>query len=1072
MKKKLFTLLFTATMLLGAVNVFGQGSTTSALNGRVVSGNEALTGATVVAVHTPTGAQYGTIADEKGFYRIPNMAVGGPYTVTISFVGYQTYSQEGIYLSLGQTYKIDADLKASDVQLEDVVVIALANDVFDGNRTGAQTTVGTDQIDVLPTVGRNISDFARLTPQVTVTDLGGMTFAGINNRYNSISIDGAVNNDVFGLSNQGTNGGQTGGTPISMDAIKEFQIVLAPFDVRQGGFAGAGVNAVTRSGSNVFDGSAYYFFRNEDISGRTPTDDPETERKLLEPFTSKTYGARLGGPIIKDKLFFFASAEIQRDNTPQPFDFNTYNGSATTTELDALVTKLNGLGYDPGGFIDNNRELKSDKFLVRLDYNLNRIHKLTLRHSYTKSESFRPSRSTNSSINFYNGGVSFPSVTNSTALELKSNFNKSSNNLIIGYTTVRDDRDPMGSNFPRVQIQNGSGRIYFGSEEYSTANQLDQNVFSITDNFSIYKGRHTITLGTNNEFSHSYNLFIRQNFGKYYYNSLADFMNDASASRYDRYYSLVDNITGDGSKAASEFNMMQLGIYAQDEFEVNSKLKVTYGIRFDLPIFPTKPEEDVSFNTNTIPLLEAAGKDLMGARAGEMPKSQIMFSPRFGFNYDINGDKTFQVRGGIGIFTSRIPLVWPGGAYNNNGLTVGGWSQRSGVIDFRSDWNNQYVREDFGGTIAIPSGQMDLFAEDFKLPQIFRASLAVDKKLPYGIVGTIEGLYSKTLNNIVYYNLNQRNADRRLTNGPDNRPYYGNSAAIDGQYSRIMLGANTNQGYSYEITFQLQKQFDKGLTFSGAYTFGRSMVLNDATSSQNSSQWRYMETVNGLNQLDLSYSDFDRGSRVIGFASYKFDYLNFGSTTISLFYNGQDGKRFSYVYNDNNGRINNERENAGNLIWIPSDQSQINLVDIGNSGDADYVSAAQQWTDLQQFIDDDKYLSKHKGEYAERNGARVPWTNVFDLKIMQDFYIQAGGKKHTLQLSFDIFNVGNLINKDWGRIYYASYDTNTLIDFVGFEADGTTPQFNFEKPRTKFNIDDSGLNSSRWQAQFGVRYIF
>lgn len=1071
MKRRILTLLFTAMMILSAVNILSQGSTSSAINGRVLSGDESLPGATVVAVQLLTGAQYGTISDEQGFYRIPNMSSGGPYKITVSFLGHQTFSQEGIFLSLGQTFQVSPNLVKSDIELADVVIIGTANDMFDGNRTGSETTIDSKQMDVLPTVGRNFSDFARLTPQATVTDLGGITFAGANNRYNAISIDGAVNNDVFGLSDQGTNGGQTGGTPVSLDAIKEFQIVLAPFDVRQGGFAGGGINAVTRSGSNKFDGSVYYFLRNQNIAGETPTDDATIERKKLADFKAQTYGFRLGGPIIKDKLFFFLSAELQRDKTPQPFDFGTYNGTATLSDLDALENKLiTDYGYDAGGFLDNPRELKSDKFLARLDYNISKVHKLTLRHSYVKNESYGPSVSSNSRINYYNGGVYFPSVTNSTALELKSNFDKTSNNLIIGFTQVKDDRDPMGSNFPRVTIIDGSGSIAFGSEEFSTGNKLDQNVFTITDNFSIYKGKHTITIGTNNELSHTYNLFIRQNYGVYQFASLNAFMSNQQATRYDRSYSLVDDITGDGSKAAAEFDMLQLGVYGQDEFEVSNKLKLTYGLRLDMPVFLTKPGFDESFNTNTIPILEAAGKDLMGAKAGEMPKSQVLFSPRIGFNFDVKGDKTQQIRGGVGIFTSRLPLVWPGGSYTNNGVTVGGFSRTTGGIDFRPDWDNQYVAGDFGATIAIPSGEMNLFAEDFKFPQILRASLSFDQRLPYGIVGTVEGIFSKTLNNVLYYNLNQQDATGNISNGPDNRPYYGNgTAGLDPTYSRIILGANTNEGYSYEFTVQLSKQFQKGLSFSAAYSYGRSMVINDGSSSQNSSQWRYNETVNGLNRLDLTYSDFDKGSRVIGFVSYKLDYLKFGSTTISLFYNGQDGKRYSYVYNDNNGRFNNERENAGNLIWIPASQSEINLVDIGVPADANYRSAADQWADLDAYINNDKYLNNNRGKYAERNGAKVPFTNIIDLRILQDFYIETGGRKHTLQFSFDIFNIGNMINQEWGRKYYVTNDAARLITHTG---GGTNPTFNFTAPTTKYNIDDSGLSSSRWQAQFGIRYFF
>ena len=1073
MMKRIFTFLFTAVILFTAVNVFGQGSTTSAINGQVISDQEPLTGATVVAIHTPTGSQFGTITDEKGFYRIPNMMVGGPYKVSISFIGYQNYVKEGVHLTLGQTYRISADLKKSDIELEDIVVTALANDVFDGNKTGAETFVGEEQISVLPTVSRSISDFTLLTPQASVDDMGGISFAGVNNRYNSISIDGAVNNDVFGLSATGTNGGQTGGTPISIDAIKQFQIVMAPYDVRQGGFAGGGVNAVTRNGTNKFDGSVYYYYRNEDLAGKTPTAISEEDREQLEEFSSKTYGFRLGGPIIKDKLFFFVNTEIQRDQTPQPFDFSTYTGDATVADLQALSTKLNGYGYDPGGYLNNTRELNSDKLLVRLDWNINKTHKLTLRHSYTKNESIGPGRSSSRTINFYNGGVYFPSTTNSTALELKSNWNTMSNNLIVGYTKVFDDRDPMGGNFPRVFIRDGAGSINFGSEAYSTGNQLKQNVFTITDNFNIYKGKHTITIGTNNEFYSTYNLFIRQNYGEYDFDNLQDFLNDQPSSNYERSYSLVDNVTGDGSAAAAEFKSMQLGFYVQDEYQVNDNFKLTAGLRLDIPLFIDDPRENTLFNNTTIPLLEAGGYDLKGIQSGKMPKSQLMFAPRIGFNWDITGDQKTQVRGGLGIFNSRVPLVWPGGAYNNSGYFIGG--VRESGADFRSDWNNQYTEADFGGTDVVPSGQMDLFVDNFKFPQVLRTSLAVDQKLPFGIIGTLEGMFTKTLNNMLYHNYNME-APINMTGGPDTRLISrGNS--IDNTYGYIMVGDNTSEGYSYTITAQLQKPFANGFTANASYTYGDAKSINDGLSSQNSSQWQYVQSINGRNNLQLAPSSFGLGHRIMAHVSYKIDYLKHASTTISMFYNGQSGDRYSYVY-DGSLSTGVSSYRSYDLIWVPANQSQINLVDIGAPGDADYVSADAQWADLNDFIENDDYLSERRGDYAERYGARLKFEHRIDLKLVQDFYITAGERKHTLQFTFDIFNFANLLNADWGVRRYipagsANYDGVRLIGFEGYEADGTTPQYTFEKPSGDiFDIDDSGLRSSRWQAQFGIRYIF
>ncbi len=1072
----ILTLLFLAISNWG----FAQGSTTAAMNGKVTDPNgETLPGANIITVHIPTGAQYASITNVNGYYNLQNMNVGGPYTITVSFVGFEEFVKSDIYLNLGQTFRLDVTMSETAISLEEVIVLGKKVQdfrVIDGNRTGAETVVGSDQIANMPSINRDIADFTRLTPQANIDDNGAISIAGINNRYNSISIDGAINNDVFGLAATGTNGGQTGGTPFSMDAIEQFQIVLAPYDVRHSGFAGAGINAVTRSGTNRIEGSAYYYLRNEALAGKTPTNVSEDDRKKLPNFKSETYGFRVGGPIIKNKLFYFANIELQRDDTPQPFNFANYEGDATQAEIDNLSNFLNSTyGYDPGGYLNNNRTLESNKLFFRVDWNINATHKLMIRHSYTKNEAIRANSSSDGFINFYNNAEYFPSITNSTALELKSNWNEMSNDLIIGFTSVRDDRDPLGNNFPAVRIYDGDGTIFFGSEAYSTANQLDQDILTITNNFTLNKGIHTITIGTNNELSSTYNLFMRKNFGEFRYNNLDDFLNNNPAYQYERGYSLIPgDITGDGAKAAAKFKMLQLGLYAQDEIQINDRLKITAGLRFDIPMFIDKPTGDEHFNTVTAPLIKAAGYDLEGAKAGEMPKSKILISPRVGFNWDALGDQTLQVRGGVGIFTSRLPLVWPGGSFTNNGLTIGGVYHRSSWGDdiyFEPDWENQYENPDFGYTDAAYGGQIDLFAEDFKFPQMFRVNLAIDKKLPWGMVGTLEGSYSKTIDNILYYNVNLEPATQNLTGSPDNRPFFsGNS--VDPDYTRVILGTNTNEGFTYNITAQIQKPFDNGLTASLAYSYGRAKTINDGTSSQNSSQWLYMEHVNGLNNLDLTYSDFDLKNRITSYVSYSKEFFNHLKTTISIYYNGQSGMPFSYVYY---GDISGDGERRNSLIYVPANSAEINLVDIGVPGDDDYASIAQQWTDLEEFINGDDYLKGRKGQYAERNAVRTPFEHVFDFKFAQDIFTDIGGRQQKITLTLDIFNFTNLLNKDWGRQYFISRNRYSLVDFEGFESDGTTPQFTFEKPDNKMDIytpDDSGVSSSRWQMRFGIRYTF
>lgn len=1072
MKRQLLQLLLAGLMLVTVNAAFGQGTTTSSINGRVtdVSG-ETLPGATVVAIHTPSGSRYGNITSSDGYYRLPNMRVGGPYTVTVTFVGYKEYKQENVFLTLGQSFRLNAKLSETSVSLEAVEVVADRGGIFDGNRTGSETVIGLKQINSIPTVARAIGDFARFTPQATIdegNDGFSISIGGQNNRLNSISIDGAVSNDVFGLAGSGTNGGQTGVSPISIDAIEQFQIQVAPFDVRVSGFAGGQINAVTRSGSNSIEGSAYYFFRNENLAGKTPTDLDGASRERLADFSAETYGVRIGGPIIKDKLFYFINVEQQRDETPQPFDLSTYEGDATTADIAALVSKLQGFGYEPGTLTPNPVVLNSDKITAKIDFNVNENHKLSLRYSYVEADNIEAVRSSTRTLNFYNRSESFLSKTNSLAAEWSAAFGSNiSNKLTFGYVSVGDDRDATGQDFPTVNIRDGVGSIRFGAEPFSSANLLNQDVITINNNFEMYKGRHTYTFGFNAEFYDVENLFIAQNFGQYDYNDLNQFMTDQPVSDYFRLFSNVDNLTGDGSAAAARFKSALFGLYAQDEFQVNDDLKMTFGVRIDRPSFDDTPV-NAEFNNNAIPEIEAEGYDLKGATIGSFINSYWAFAPRFGFNWDVNGDRTLQLRGGAGVFTSRIPLVWPGGAYNNNGFNLG--SVDEGDFDgiFRPDVNNQ------PGTIdpTVQSGNIDLFAADFKTPQVAKFNLAVDKKLSNGWVWTTEALYTKTIHAIAVQNVNVGQAIGNLTGTGDNRPIYNRRDEVvqSNNYGRISLTSNTGRGYSYNLSTTLTMPESNGLQGSATYAYGDSYNVFDGTSSQNSSQWRGLHTTQGRNfDQPLVRSFFSQGHRIIAQASYRFEYGRGMSTQIGLVYEGRSGQPFSYIYNDN-GNLSGQDSRERELIYVPQNESDIILIDDASAG-----TAAEQWAALDAFISSDDYLNSRRGQYAEVNQNRAPWRNILDLRIMQDFNILAGGKSHTFQLTADIYNFGNIISQNWGRRYFVPSDFQ-LLNFEGFQADGTTPEFTFDgvvdNDPSSNNIDDAGLTSSRWQAQIGIRYTF
>ena len=1083
--------------LVATQSIFSQGNTNSSINGEVVDATGmSVPGATVVAVHTPSGSKYGAITDFNGYYRIANMRVGGPYKITFTYVGMKTLDIDDIYLQLGDSQKINSILYDEVNALQEVVVTGGKDNTFNSKKTGAQTIIDAKKIQELPSLSRNIADFARLTPQAQIRNDDVISIGGQNNRLNAIYIDGAVNNDVFGLAGNGTNGGQTGVSPISLDAIEQFQVQVAPFDVKISGFAGGAISAITKSGTNDFEGSAYFLNRNQNFAGMTPPDlvAEGGSREKLGDFNATTIGVRAGGAIKKDKLFYFINYERQDNETPQPFDINGYLG--TSGENGQIVSVLDNLrnvlitkyGYDPGIYTDKIQTLQSDKLIAKIDWNINDNHKLAIRHSYVKAEYTNPNRTSATAINFQNGSQFFKSLTNSTSLELNSRFgNKLSNNLVVGFTTVNDDRNPLGDPFPTVQIQERTGvnsSINFGAEAFSTANLLDQRILTITDNFEINAGKHNFTIGTNNEFSFAKNVFFRNNFGNYRFSSLSDFLNDNRPNLYQLSYSLVGG-SGDDSQGAAEFNVAQFGFYLQDEFRIVDNFKLTYGIRADMPVWEDYIVNE-DFNTRTIPLLEAAGKDLQGARVGQKIKNQVHLSPRLGFNYDVNGNKKTQIRGGVGVFTSRLPLVWPGGAYNNNGVTNGSVNLSNAAAPFfnpNPSVGSQLIGQNGQPIGVLPgnpgapgqfSGQIDLFEENFRLPQVFKASIAIDQKLPYGILFSGDFVYNDNISAVKYENLNLKEPTK-YTTGADVRPIYDRNDRIDPVYrDGIFLASNTSEGKAWNTSFTLSKTFKTeklDVLVQGTYAYGESTALFDATSSQNNSQWNNIESINGSNRVtDVARSDFSQGGRILGITSVSYKWNDNLKSTLGLFYEGAAGTPISYVYDDR-GRILNDTGFGNALIFVPANQGQIVLVDETTPGG---LTADQQWASLNAFIEGNDYLRSRRGTYAERNGDRLKWSHVIDLKFAQEFTLNVGKRKHTFALTADIFNFTNLLNRDWGKRYFVSFDQVSLISQVGFLPDGTTPTFRYNPNVEKSinQVDDLGLNSARWQMQAGLRYTF
>lgn len=1057
-----------------------QGSTTSAMSGNVADAQgEGLPGATVVAVHVPSGTKYGTVTQTDGRFTIPNMRVGGPYTVEITFIGYQAQRFEGLNLRLGEPSVINAKLTESGTALEEVVVSGTRSPILNADRTGASTNISNAQINSLPTVSRGFNDFVRLTPQADIKGTS-ISIAGMNNRFNQVTIDGAVSNDVFGLSGTGTNGGSTGTSPISLDAIEQFNVQIAPYDVRLGGFAGGGISAVTRSGTNDFQGSVYYFFRNENLTGKTPKKllaDGQEAIKFPD-FTDKQYGVRVGGPIIKNKLFFFLNAEKTDRVTPLTFAPGQAGSEFTVAELEAVAAQASVLGYNPGSFTDQEETNQSEKIFGRLDWNISDKHKLTARYSYTFGEAIQLSRSPRS-ITFSNGAILRESTTKSGVIEFNSRFsNTVSNNLVANFTTVREPRTAPGDPFPRVAIRLDAQRtINLGTEAFSTVNQLDQNIYTLTDNVTIFKGKHSFTLGTHNELYDLYNAFIGQAFGDYTFGvSPVTDINLATGAAYTAtenfHRGLANNYSYQYSKTSdpregAKFKALQLGLYVQDEYQVRDNLKITGGVRLDVPIYLDEPLENTDFNNSDIAKQN-------NVKTNRMPKPAFMWSPRIGFNWDVTGDRSLQVRGGTGIFTSRFPFVWAGGAFTQNGVLLDRNTASSGTnapnIIFNPDPNSQPKRTEASG----PGGNITVVDRNFKLPQIFRTNIGIDKQLPGGIVGTAEFMYSKNLNSFSFTNLNLVNPTATLT-GADNRILYPEEATarkIFPQYTEIIYIDNVNKGFAWTATAQLQKTFENGFYSSLAYSYTRSKDLFAGTSSQNQSNYYRVPSVNGSNNIDLGFSPFNVGSRIVGAVSYRKEYLNHLGTSISLFYNGQSGTPFSYIVSGDLNRsvTSGSSSDQYNLLYIPNNISEITFVADGAR------TPDQQAADFNSFIESQDYLKENRGKYAERNGARTPFTHQFDVKLIQDIYTNIGSKRNTLQFTVDVLNVGNLLNNAWGARpgYGNSYFDNTFrtLELAGYN--GNTPLYRF-RPITNnqpYTITDEPIGGSRWVAQLGFRYIF
>ena len=1029
--------------------------TTAAISGIVLDEKgEALPGATVVATHTPSGTPYGVITRQDGRYNLPNVRIGGPYTIQTTFVGYKVSKVEGVMLNLGQRLTQDFKLANESSQLEEVVV--KADPLLNGSRTGAATNISSDQLRSLPTITRSAADFTRLTPMAGENG----SFAGRNGQFNNYSLDGAIFNNPFGL-DAATPGGQTDAQPVSLDAIDQIQVSIAPYDVTQAGFTGASVNAVTKSGTNKFAGTVFGFFRNQGMTGKKV----DGARIFVPDLSQYQYGFALGGPIVKDKLFFFANMEFdQRSDlgssflAARPGVSGSNVSRVTAADLELVSGALrNKFGYETGAYENYTHQTNNYKGILKLDWNINQIHKLTATYTFLDAYKQKPAHPSALgrrgpdflTLQYFNSGYRINNKLNSFFVELKSNFsNRYSNKLQAGYSAFRDSRNPFSVPFPIVNIESG-GTTYIvaGHEPFSVNNILNQNVYQVTENFNIYAGKHTVTLGGSLEkfeFDNSFNLGLYPGTFGPRFRSVQAFVDSVQSGRFDDEVAAAQAVYRTNNEkntwALAETNVGQLAFYAQDEWQVTPKLTVTAGIRMDKPMFfdtKTKIEENLKRSPAYNPDIQYFDESGSPVKFDQtvLPKTRPLVSPRVGFNWDIRGNRTDQLRGGSGVFSGRIPFVWLGNQVANPNF--------------------------FFYCVTDPN---------FRFPQVWRNNLGYDKKLDNGWILTTDLIYTQDINAMMVRNYGLKPPTGRLNGIGDTRAVYlpTDRATVFGGATNAYVFTNVRQGYTFNWTVQAQKTWANGLYLNVGYNY---LVAKEAASTpseiSSDSYERNPANLTHTNRPLMANSPFGNQHRFVGSASKKFTYLSGRmATTVSLFTQYVRGGRFSYTYS---GDINNDGSGFNDLMFVPTD-AQIDQMRFETAPGATTEQAATQQAaqraGLKGFIAQDEYLSSRRGQYADKNATLNPWYSNLDLSFLQDYVLP---NKNKIQLSLNVLNVGNLITSKWGVRQLASI-TN-LVQPLGVSVAGGVPTYNFSTAQTSTFYNDNGL-VSRWQAQVGLRYVF
>lgn len=1106
MKKQLLLLLFS----LFAVSFAFAQVTSSSMTGTIKdSKGETLPGTTIIATHIPSGTTYSASTNKDGLFAIPAMRIGGPYRVEISFIGFQKAVFDQITLQLGQPYVLNATLSETGLELKEVSVKGTKN--IATARLGASTNIDRKQLATLPTFTRSVNDFTRLSPQSN----GGNGFAGRDNRFNNITVDGANLNNTFGTSDALLPGGAF--QPISIETYDELSINVSPFDVRQSGFTGAGIYATTKSGTNEFHGSAYTYYKNQSYNG-TQAGDIDISGVIAKS-SQKTYGFTLGGPIIKNKLFFFSNYEHGESTAPgiafSPTGSSGTPSSSPVADLQAVSNYLRtNYGYETGGY-DNFPAFqnKYDNLLAKLDWNINDKNKFTIKYSYLNGNSDQSVNSTSTpnngsytftnlttnqsttrgsgglpngrysrqSIAFNNSNYGFKNLVTTGTAELNSRISPNlSNQLLLTFKRNDVPRTSKGSLFPTIDIFDGQGNNYItaGSDPYTKYNEVIDNTTTLYDNLTYYTGKHTITGGINYEYQRIGNSFLPGAASSYIYNSLGDFLNNRAPIQFTYNYSLVPGVD---QVFSANLKISTLSVYAQDEYNINDRFKLTYGIRADKPIYQQNPLENPQITALQFPDLNG---NLKSYNNGMWPKNQILLSPRVGFRASLLENNSLVLRGGMGVFTGRIPYVFltnsPSNSamYNFGAVATPAQLQNIKLVADPSTYANLFPQ--IVGT-AIPTSSV-VIDRNFKFPQIFRANLAIEKNIGNGFLLTGEALFTKDINAVRMRNVNLKTPTGTINDSPDmSRVRYvgtGTNNAVTAvdrliypNLSTVVALENTSKGYSTVLTGQISKRFDNGFYSSLSYTYTQAKEAFASGGSTAATVWAGTANVGTSNDVELGNTGYYVPHRVVASASYRFNYLNHAATTIGIFYQGQAGSGpISYVYN---GDLNGDGNGSSDLMFIPKRAGDLNFIQYtANVNGVLYTyTPQQQAAALEEFINNTPYLKKHRGEYAQRNAAFLPWYNRVDANILQDFYIKSGKTTHTLELSAVVQNFSNLLSKYWGIQKLATY-TNPLT-FTSIDANGV-PSYNLRQIGGKLvntPWTDASIGTT-WSLLIGAKYIF